>query len=219
MTSLVETPRAHPSAALEIGETTLSDRLLPIVFFASGFAAILYQIIWQRTLFALLGINIESVTVVVTSFMLGLGVGSLVGGFASKLAGNHLVYVFAFAELLIAGFGAISLPLFHKFGPLTLMLSGTATALLTLLLLLIPTIGMGGTLPVLVAHCVRKNGSVGWSVGTLYAVNTLGSAAAAFLAVFLLMRALGQQGTIWVAVACNVGAAVTVLLAESRQGR
>ena len=54
------------------------------VFLLSGFAALLYQIVWQRALYAIYGINIESVTMIVTAFMLGLGIGSLVGGIVSK---------------------------------------------------------------------------------------------------------------------------------------
>ena len=42
------------------------------LFFLTGFPALLYQIIWQRTLFVLYGVNIESVTIVVTVFMFKL---------------------------------------------------------------------------------------------------------------------------------------------------
>lgn len=59
---------------------------LYLVFFVSGFPALLYQIVWQRALFTLYGVNIESVTVVVTAFMLGLGFGSLFGGALSRQA-------------------------------------------------------------------------------------------------------------------------------------
>ncbi len=48
-----------------------------LMFFFSGFPALIYQIIWQRALFSIYGVNIQSVTVVVSAFMLGLGVGSL----------------------------------------------------------------------------------------------------------------------------------------------
>jgi spermidine synthase len=44
-----------------------------LLFFISGFPALLYQIIWQRSLFTLFGANVESVTIIVTVFMLGLG--------------------------------------------------------------------------------------------------------------------------------------------------
>jgi len=43
-------------------------RGLSVVFLLSGFAALLYQIVWQRSLFAIYGINVEAVTVVVTAF-------------------------------------------------------------------------------------------------------------------------------------------------------
>lgn len=58
--------------------------VLYLLFFVSGAAALLYQVVWQRTLFAIYGINVESVTMVVTAFMLGLGLGSLAGGGSPK---------------------------------------------------------------------------------------------------------------------------------------
>ena len=56
-----------------------------LLFFLSGFPALLYQIVWQRALFTLYGVNIESVTMIVTVFMLGLGLGSLAGGRLSQI--------------------------------------------------------------------------------------------------------------------------------------
>ena len=52
-------------------------RVLCVLFFLSGFPALIYQLTWQRALFRIFGVNIESVTIVVTAFMLGLGLGSL----------------------------------------------------------------------------------------------------------------------------------------------
>ena len=56
--------------------------------FFSGFPALLYQIVWQRALFTIYGVNIQSVTVIVTVFMLGLGLGSLAGGRPLDRAGH-----------------------------------------------------------------------------------------------------------------------------------
>ena len=61
-----------------------STRVLCVLFFFSGFPALIYQLTWQRALFRIFGVNIESVTIVVTAFMLGLGLGSLAGGWLSK---------------------------------------------------------------------------------------------------------------------------------------
>ena len=59
-------------------------RALCVLFFFSGFPALIYQLTWQRALFRIFGVNIESVTIVVTAFMLGLGIGSLAGGWLSN---------------------------------------------------------------------------------------------------------------------------------------
>src|SRR5256714_11514095 len=55
-----------------------------IVFFASGFAALLYQVIWQRLLVFFSGADVYSVTLIVTTFMAGLGPRDLVGGFVAR---------------------------------------------------------------------------------------------------------------------------------------
>src|SRR6266403_5758202 len=83
-----------------------------LLFFCSGFPALIYQIVWQRTLFAIYGVNIESVTVVVSAFMLGLGLGSLAGGYLSRRRAPLLV-IFALMELSVAAFGLLSLRLFN----------------------------------------------------------------------------------------------------------
>jgi len=178
--------------------------LLYVSFATSGFAALLYQIVWQRSLYAIYGINIESVTVVVTAFMLGLGLGSLAGGAVSRDPRRPALLLFAIVELGIAAFGLVSLPLFGAVGRLTLHMPPLGTALVTFLLVLLPTLFMGGTLPLLVGHMVRASRNVGKSVGTLYFVNTLGSAFAALAASLWLMGALGQARTVRLAVSLNV---------------
>src|SRR5437588_8774996 len=79
------------------------------LFFLSGFPALLYQVVWHRALFTIYGVNIESVTMVVSAFMLGLGLGSLAGGWLSERRGMPLLAVFGMAELGIGLFGIFSL--------------------------------------------------------------------------------------------------------------
>src|SRR6202453_2299947 len=83
-------------------------RILCALFFFSGFPALIYQLTWQRALFRIFGVNIESVTIVVTAFMLGLGLGSLVGGWLSKRRGIPLLPLLATIELLTGCFGVAS---------------------------------------------------------------------------------------------------------------
>ena len=194
-------------------------RALSIVFLASGFSALLYQIVWQRSLFAIYGINIEAVTVVVTAFMVGLGVGSLVGGAVSRDPRRPALALFGGVELAIGAFGVGSLRLFRWVGARTLDLSFGSTAVVTFLVVLMPTLLMGSTLPLLTAHLVRRTGNVGRSLGRLYSVNTLRSALASLAAVLLLMRALGQHGVVVVAAALNftVGGSALVLARPGRR--
>lgn len=201
-----------------------SNRSLPgiyAVFGASGFAALLYQVVWQRALFAIFGINIEAVTVVVTAFMLGLGLGGLMGGALSRNPTRSLLSLFAIAELGIGVFGFFSLSIFRFVGGLTLHVSPVATAVTTFLLVLLPTMLMGGTLPLLVAHAVRISGNVGRSVGWLYFVNTLGSAVASIAAVAFLLRYFGESGSVRFAAVLNlfVSAGVSLYLGlAAREG-
>jgi len=181
------------------------------VFLLSGAAALIYQVAWERVLYTIFGVNSEAITVLVTAFLLGLGVGSLTGGWISKRPGcSHLLW-FAAAEFSVGLFGAISIPFYHAVGDATLGMNRISTALITFLLVLAPTLLMGATLPLLVTYAVRITRSVGWSVGTLYHVNTAGSALAAIVAVTLLLPYAGLQRSVWIAVLCNCVVSVVVL--------
>jgi predicted membrane-bound spermidine synthase len=187
------------------------------IFVLSGFSALLYQVVWQRSLFAIYGINVESVTVIVTAFMLGLGVGSLVGGEVSKSPKRPALLLFSLVELGIGVFGFLSLPLFHWVGSLTLGLAPLATFAITFVLVLVPTTLMGSTLPLLVAHSVRGSGNVGRSVGVLYFVNTLGSGLAALATVYVLFGALGQARTVYLAALGNLTVSALAFVQHRRQ--
>ena len=66
--------------------------VLALLFFVSGAAALIYQVVWQRILLAAFGVDIETVTVVVSVFMFGIGGGALVGGrLAERFPGRALM--------------------------------------------------------------------------------------------------------------------------------
>src|SRR5580765_4667790 len=89
-------------------------RMLCILFFFSGFPALIYQLTWQRSLFRIFGVNSESVTIVVTAFMVGLGLGSLAGGWVSRRVAVDPLLLLGVIELATAAFGLISLTLFEQ---------------------------------------------------------------------------------------------------------
>src|SRR4029077_13922008 len=87
--------------------------LASVLFFFSGMPALIYQIVWQRALFVIYGVNAESVAVVVSAFMLGLGLGSLLGGWLSMKFPHRAILLFGVAEFSVALFGLLSLRIFH----------------------------------------------------------------------------------------------------------
>jgi spermidine synthase len=185
---------------------------LYLLFFISGFPALLYQVVWQRALFSIYGVNIESVTVVVSAFMLGLGVGSLLGGVVSTNRGLPLLVAFGLIELGTGGFGFCSLRLFHYAALFTAGAGPLETGLTSFFLLVVPTALMGSTLPILVAYLVRTSGSVGSSVASLYSVNTLGSAVACFAAAALTLPVLGASGSVTLAASINTTIGLLILV-------
>jgi predicted membrane-bound spermidine synthase len=185
--------------------------LLHAVFFLSGLSALLYQLIWQRLLFTIYGTSAESVTLVVTAFMLGLGVGALAGGWLSERPRVVLPLVFGLVELGIGAFGLLSLPLFRWVASFTSGARGLEVGLCSLALVVLPTGLMGTTLPLLVAHRVRETKNVGQTVGRLYSINTLGSAAGAFAAVSVVLPLWGQSSGVRLAAGLNFAVAALVL--------
>jgi len=140
---------------------------LSFLFLVSGCAALIYQIVWQRSLFTAFGVNIESVTIIVSIFMFGLGIGSLVGGVLSKKYPSRLPQFFLAFEILIGLFGIVSLPLIRTVSYAPVHNSLLHISLATFALLLFPTMLMGATLPVLVAFLYTHYKNVGKSVGKL----------------------------------------------------
>jgi predicted membrane-bound spermidine synthase len=191
-------------------QTFASFQWLAFLFFLSGFAALIYQIVWQRVLFGLFGVNVESVTITVSLFMFGLGIGSLVGGQLSRRFPAHAPQWFLLCELAIGVFGLFSIPLIEHVGAATLHGSQLSISLATYALLGLPTMGMGATLPILVGYLNRYYANVGKSVGILYFTNTLGSAAACFVTADVLFVLLGLQAAVFVAAAGNFIVALLV---------
>lgn len=183
---------------------------IPVLFFVSGFAALIYQVVWQRVLFSTFGINIESVTVVVSVFMFGLGLGALAGAWLQRRFPHYLLECFVAIEVAIGVFGLFSIHLIHLAGSMAPPDSLLSLVLIIYALLALPTMLMGATLPLLVTYLQNYYGNLGQTVGRLYAFNTLGSALASLLTVGLLFVLFGKQTTLVIAFLCNLSVAAFV---------
>lgn len=194
----------------------MSDKYIATLFLISGFSALIYQVVWQRVLFTTFGINSEAVTVIVSVFMFGLGIGALLGGYLQQRFHDYLLQIFLALEILIGLFGLVSLDLIHTIGNLSATTSTPQLVLRSYLILAIPTLLMGATLPILVAYLQKFFKNIGRTVGLLYAFNTIGSAIAAFATVTVLFVLFGQKTSIMIACACNFLTAALIYDASRR---
>jgi MFS family permease len=192
----------HPPVGAPI-HRRIRAGLVPL-FFLSGIAALVYQVCWQRMLFVAFGVDIESVTIIVSTFMFGLGAGALLGGELADRYPNHLLTMFSIIELTVGIFGVLSHTLISLVGLIAVQGSLPTIALANFLLLLVPTAMMGATLPILVAYVMQSYKSMGVSVGLLYFVNTLGAAFGAAGTGLLGFYFFGLTDTTYAAASVNI---------------
>lgn len=176
---------------------------LGFLFLISGFAALIYQVAWQRVLFTTFGVNMESVTLVVSVFMFGLGIGSIVGGMLSERFPDRLREMFFACEVVIGFFGVASISIIRVTSDVVISGSLLSVGVTIFAILCLPTMMMGATLPILVSYVNQSRQNVGNSVGWLYSFNTLGSALAALLTVTIIFPAIGLKGAVWTAAIFN----------------
>lgn len=184
-------------------------------FFLSGFAALLYQVAWQRMLVIFSGADVYSATMVIAAFMAGLGCGSLAGGYvADRLSRFAALLAFALAEAAIAVFGLTSKTLFYDvlYGQFAdLAARPLLAAPLLFAVLVVPTCLMGASLPLLARALTVGVDTAARTVGWLYGINTLGAAAGALSAVWWSIPDRGIDGTLRVAALFNLGCAALVV--------
>lgn len=200
--------------------------MIYLLFFLSGAAGLVYELIWVREITRILGGTTHAITTVLAAFMGGLALGSVISGRRAgslrsplRAYGMLEIGIGLAAVLVQVGFTA-AVPLYRALyrtaGPESMLLLTAARFLLSALLLVIPTTLMGATLPVLVEYGVRRNPRFGAVTGFFYGLNTVGAAAGAGLGGFLLLPRLGQRGALVVAAGTNLLLGASALLLRRR---
>ncbi|MCL6693230.1 fused MFS/spermidine synthase [Pseudomonas sp. R3.Fl] len=205
--------RNRPALATQ-PRAQLSMRVPALLMFASGGAALVFQVLWVKQLSLVVGVEVYAVTTAISAFFAGLALGGLAfGRWADRL--RRPVRLYAGLELLVAllGVGA-TFALAHAAGAFARLEAslGLLAWLLPFALVGLPAFFMGGTLPVLVRALKPAEGQLGRAGGGLYAANTAGAIAGTLLAAFVLLPALGVLGSACAAAGFNLLAAAGALL-------
>jgi spermidine synthase len=190
--------------------------LISVLFFVSGAAGLVYQVLWMRSLGLFFGSDMFGVSIILSTFMGGLALGSAVGGRVAEWMERPLLG-YGLAELAI---GAVALPfagVLASLDPLLHAAYGDAgpggragyqamRVLLAAGALLVPTTLMGSTLPLVLRHFVRDRSRLGRSAAHFYALNTLGALFGTLAAGFALLPWLGMS----LATACAASANLAI---------
>ncbi len=188
--------------------------MFSVVFLLTGFSALTLQVTWQRVLSLHSGVDLVSFTTVVAAFLAGLGLGNLLGGWlADRLGPRRSVGAFSLSNIGIGLFAWVSVWLFYDlYRDQAASLESTwASFAWNTAFLMVPTILMGLSLPLVARAVVDRVEDAGSVVGRLYSVNTLGAAAGAAVSGWLLLGTFGFTTTVRLAGCCNLAAALLVL--------
>jgi predicted membrane-bound spermidine synthase len=197
----------------------MNPRVLAVssLLFGSGLCALVYQTVWLREFRLIFGASTAATAAVLGIFMGGLGAGSMILGGRAEKAKRPLAF-YANLELLIA-LSAAATPFLvtlvrHLYsalgGSLALgpTLGAVARLALSAVVLAVPTLLMGGTLPAAARSVTGREDAARRSLALLYGINTLGAVTGAVLSTFVALEALGNRDTLWVA--CLLNALVAV---------
>ncbi len=195
----------------------IRGRLKPVLFllfFCSGFCSLLYQVVWVRMAFAHFGVITPVLSVVLSVFMLGLGLGSWLGGKWVHASSRRLkispAYFYAGTELII-GIGALVVPQLFQLGEEYLLNAGEAgstgylliSAIFIVVAILPWCTMMGATFPLMMAFVRQTDPANQSSFSFLYVANVMGAMTGTAMTALVLVEVFGFRSTSIIAATVN----------------
>jgi len=211
-------PDVRPGRGLS--QKRLANLVIHLLFFFSGMASLICEVVWFKQLQFVLGSSTYAVSVVVACFFGGLACGSWLGGRLAdrwrRLLRGYAALEFALGvvavgvTLLLATWASWIEGLAAWVGPQA-PLALPLMILVSLVILLPPTALMGATLPVLARFLVAERSQLAQRIGVLYGLNTLGAVAGCILVGFVLIAGLGVMASALVAAGIYLAIAAAAL--------
>lgn len=191
-------------------------RNVAVCYFLSGALGLIYQVLWLRKLLLVFGSTVHAVSTVLTVFFGGLAIGSwLFGRLIDRRGAEAGLRWYALLEAGIGLYAFITQPLFeaiqHVYVPIFRDSGFSPTVLVgasfvcSAAILLVPTILMGGTFPILSRYLIRTSQERGPAIAGLYAINTAGAMTGTLFIYFAGLPILGLTKTLQAAGVLNLG--------------
>ncbi len=202
--------------------------LVFLLFFVSGACGLIYEVVWSRMLMLIFGRGTLAVGTVLAALMLGLALGSYALGKYADRSRNPL-RLYALYEMgagvtaFLASFLLIRITpvyvwvhaAFAEYPPVF----AVVRFMMAVGLLIVPTLLMGATLPILSRVVVKRLSRVGKELGLLYAINTVGAVAGSLAAGFYLIGHVGLKGAVEAAALGNLAVGIFAWIASLYWGR
>jgi spermidine synthase len=192
-----------------------SEWVVPFAYglaFLSGAAALVYQVAWVKMMALTFGSTTGAAAAVIGGFMAGMGIGAK--GYAQlERPGRNAFRIYGLIEFGIAASAVfVTIWLYDLPALYTGVRSGLgggfglelARLALVFVILLVPAALMGATFPALCAALIRRSDGIRRHLGAIYGLNTLGAAAGALVAGFILIELLGNRSSVHVAAGANL---------------
>jgi spermidine synthase len=203
-----------------------SSRLAKLALWSigiSGFCSLAYEVFWTRALIFILDNTSHAFATMLSAFLFGLALGSMI---VARWVGStkRLFITFGIIEVFIGFFALLSIPVFGNLG---VSVGGASSYTETnqwlwvltrfgrsFLMMLIPTVLMGMTIPIATSIYTKGKTGVGSAVGRVFAINTMGGVLGSIMAGFLLIPLIGISGSIMMVATINATIGIALILAE-----
>lgn len=213
---------AGGTTGLRSPATNAFIRRLPIAMLLSGATAMIYEVGWSRTLAAVLDSSTYAFTLMLATFLLGIGLGSAI--YKRCLANRApTVSEWGWLQVVIVVFVLAGLPLFSKIDLMSARFYALTVGSVPLLnvmrfvlcssIMLVPALCFGALFPVSVALYTRDYHKIGRGVGTLYLFSTGGNILGSLAAGFILIPTVGIFHSLQAGVIVGTGVAIWALVA------
>ncbi|MCC6503605.1 MAG: fused MFS/spermidine synthase, partial [Deltaproteobacteria bacterium] len=189
------------------------NAVIVTVFYLSGFTSLAYEVLWTRVLSLVLGSSVYAFTIMLATFLAGIGIGSIAfAPFVDRC--KRPLFWFALLEAVIGLFAIASIFIYRELPFIFFNLKQSFgdqfwlflvfKFLLASAVMIVPTLAMGAIFPLVIRIYSEGVGTIGKKVGNIYSVNTAGAILGSFAGGFILVPVLGAQAGVMLMAGVNI---------------